>query len=240
MKNNLIMKFDIDVDVKILLNNNIIGESGYKDIFKTTVEEDGLLTIKHGRKKANIRVLKEQINNIYITYSTGGQLKATFIDNDSLDNKEKEIISKEIVNHNDNNATSEKDFNSLGRTIGCIGGAIILGLVFLFFVVDPLSSDSNSGCDSSDCSWAEQKALEDVPELGLAFSTVKSNELKCNAESITDDEIILVKCTTTHEELLDFYGSSTIWYGYLESASGHSYFRAAHADKNEVLSRLRK
>ena len=67
MKNNLIMKFDIDVDVKILLNNNIIGESGYKDIFKTTIEEDGLLTIKHGRKKANIRVLKEQINNIYIT-----------------------------------------------------------------------------------------------------------------------------------------------------------------------------
>ena len=131
MKNNLIIKFDIDVDVKILLNNNIIGESGYKDIFKTTVEEDGLLTIKHGRKKANIRVLKEQINNIYITYSTGGQLKATFIDNDSLDNKEKEIISKEIVNHNDNNVTSEKDFNSLGRTIGClmyiIGTILFLG-----------------------------------------------------------------------------------------------------------------
>ncbi len=131
MKNNLIIKFDIDVDVKILLNNNIIGESGYKDIFKTTVEEDGLLTIKHGRKKANIRVLKEQINNIYITYSTGGQLKATFIDNDSLDNKEKEIISKEIVNHNDNNVTSEKDYNSLGRTIGClmyiIGTILFLG-----------------------------------------------------------------------------------------------------------------
>ena len=134
MKNNLIIKFDIDIDVKILLNNNIIGESGYKDSFKTTIEEEGLLTIKHGRKKANIRVLKEQINNIYVTYSTGGQLKATFIDNDSLDNdennKEKENISKEIVNHN-NIATSEKDFNSLGRTIGClmyiIGAILFLG-----------------------------------------------------------------------------------------------------------------
>lgn len=239
MKNNLIMKFDIDVDVKILLNNNIIGESGYKDIFKTTIEEDGLLTIKHGRKKANIRVLKEQINNIYITYTTEGQIKATFIEMEE-NNKEKEDIPKANINHNNNNATNEKDLEALSGAMGCIVGAIIFGLVFFFFVIDPLSNDSNSGCDTSDCSWAEQKALEDVPELGLAFSTVKSNELKCNAESITDDEIILVKCTTTHEELLDFYGSSTIWYGYLESASGHSYFRAAHADKNEVLSRLRK
>ena len=64
MKDNLIIKFDIDIDVKILLNDNIIGESGYKDTFKTTIEEDGLLTVKHGRKKANIRVLKEQINKI--------------------------------------------------------------------------------------------------------------------------------------------------------------------------------
>lgn len=239
MKNNLIMKFDIDVDVKILLNNNIIGESGYKDIFKTTIEEDGLLTIKHGRKKANIRVLKEQINNIYITYTTEGQIKATFIEMEE-NNKEKEDIPKANINHNNNNATNEKDLEALSGAMGCIVGAIIFGLVFFFFVIDPLSNDSNSGCDTSDCSWAEQKALEDVPELGLAFSTVKSNELKCNAESITDDEIILVKCTTTHEELLDFYGSSTIWYGYLESASGHSYFRAAHADKNEVLSRLRR
>ena len=239
MKNNLIINFDIDVDVKILLNNNIIGESGYKDIFKTTIEEDGLLTIKHGRKKANIRVLKEQINNIYITYTTEGQIKATFIEMEE-NNKEKEDIPKANINHNNNNATNEKDLEALSGAMGCIVGAIIFGLVFFFFVIDPLSNDSNSGCDTSDCSWAEQKALEDVPELGLAFSTVKSNELKCNAESITDDEIILVKCTTTHEELLNFYGSSTIWYGYLESASGHSYFRAAHADKNEVLSRLRK
>ena len=239
MKNNLIINFDIDIDVKILLNNNIIGESGYKDIFKTTIEEDGLLTIKHGRKKANIRVLKEQINNIYITYTTEGQIKATFIEMEE-NNKEKEDIPKANINHNNNNATNEKDLEALSGTMGCIVGAIIFGLVFFFFVIDPLSNDSNSGCDTSDCSWAEQKALEDVPELGLAFSTVKSNELKCNAESITDDEIILVKCTTTHEELLDFYGSSTIWYGYLESASGHSYFRAAHADKNEVLSRLRR
>ncbi len=239
MKNNLIINFDIDVDVKILLNNNIIGESGYKDIFKTTIEEDGLLTIKHGRKKANIRVLKEQINNIYITYTTEGQIKATFIEMEE-NNKEKEDIPKANINHNNNNATNEKDLEALSGAMGCIVGAIIFGLVFFFFVIDPLSNDSNSGCDTSDCSWAEQKALEDVPELGLAFSTVKSNELKCNAESITDDEIILVKCTTTHEELLDFYGSSTIWYGYLESASGHSYFRAAHADKNEVLSRLRR
>lgn len=239
MKNNLIINFDIDIDVKILLNNNIIGESGYKDIFKTTIEEDGLLTIKHGRKKANIRVLKEQINNIYITYTTEGQIKATFIEMEE-NNKEKEDIPKANINHNNNNATNEKDLEALSGAMGCIVGAIIFGLVFFFFVIDPLSNDSNSGCDTSDCSWAEQKALEDVPELGLAFSTVKSNELKCNAESITDDEIILVKCTTTHEELLDFYGSSTIWYGYLESASGHSYFRAAHADKNEVLSRLRK
>lgn len=244
MKDNLIIKFDIDIDVKILLNDNIIGESGYKDTFKTTIEEDGLLTVKHGRKKANIRVLKEQINNISITYSADGQLKATFVSNNSLDkkennkenNKEKENIS-EANNIIDNNVTGEKSNESAIEIVSGLAAVIIVGLLICFFI---LPYFFNNDCDSRQCRFAEQKALEDVPELGFAFSTVKSNELKCKTDSITDDEIVLVKCTTTNEELLDYYGSSTIWYGYLESASGSSYFRWADPIQSNVLSKLRQ
>ena len=98
----------------------------------------------------------------------------------------------------------------------------------------------NDDCNSRQCRFAEEKALEDVPELGFVFSTVKSNELECKTDSITDDEIVLVKCTTTNEELLDYYGSSTIWYGYLESAGGSSYFRWADPIQSNVLSKLRQ
>lgn len=232
MKDNLIIKFDIDIDVKILLNDNIIGESGYKDTFKTTIEEDGLLTIKHGRKKANIRVLKEQINNISITYATDGQIKATFVSDDSLDNKEKENISE-----GNNNVSSEKSNESETKEETSIISVIIFCAVMWFCVIPYFFNDD---CNSRQCRFAEEKALEDVPELGFVFSTVKSNELECKTDSITDDEIVLVKCTTTNEELLDYYGSSTIWYGYLESASGSSYFRWADPIQSNVLSKLRQ
>lgn len=237
MKNNLIIKFDIDINVKILLNNNVIGESGYKDTFKTTLEEDGLLTIKHGTKKANIRVSKDQINNISVTYSTSGQLKATFVSNTSAvkneTNKEETIVEEN--NTVDKNVTNEMPNQNVGVIVTVIICIICVG----YFVLPNLFS-SSSGCDSGQCYMAEQVALQDIPELGHTWYTVKSNELNCNANSITDDEIVLVKCTTTNEELLDYYGSSTIWYGYLESADGYSYFRWADANQSTVLSKLRQ
>lgn len=81
--------------------------------------------------------------------------------------------------------------------------------------------------------------MTDIPELAIVFETVKSNELECNPNSTTDDGIVLVKCTTTHSKIIDYYNSSTIWYGWISYADGSSYFRYASANKDTVLEKLR-
>ena len=132
MKNNLIIKFDIDVDVKILLDNDIIGESGYKDTFKTTIEKDGLLTIKHGMKKANIRVSKEKLNNICVTYSTSGQLKATFIVDASSSKKEEEKSKENPTNNisvNDTSMNAEVQ-NDNNVVVGIITFVVLVAIIW--------------------------------------------------------------------------------------------------------------
>lgn len=125
-------------------------------------------------------------------------------------------------------------------------GAVIIFIITilssLYFGANIFLDNSSNGggnCNTSQCGLAEQYALEDIPELALVWETVKSNELKCNADSITTDDIILVKCTTTHSEIIDYYGSSTIWYGWISSADGSSYFRYADTNKDTVLKKLR-
>ena len=68
-------------------------------------------------------------------------------------------------------------------------------------------------------------ALREIPESILTFDDVMSNELKCEAKEKTDDEIILVQCTTTNKDVIDHYDSETIWYGYQETADGRSHYK---------------
>ncbi len=84
---------------------------------------------------------------------------------------------------------------------------------------------------------SEEAALEYISEQ--AFDTPTKSELSCIANSQEDDGIILVECTTTHDELINYYDSETIWFGYLESADGDSYYRYADSDKDVVLDILR-
>ena len=98
-----------------------------------------------------------------------------------------------------------------------------------------------SGCggmNGVDKSWAEQMALKDISKDTIKTPT--SAELKCTAKSKEKDDIILVKCTTSHEELKKLYKSETIWYGYLETADGKSYYHYMDNDKDKVLEMLRK
>lgn len=117
-----------------------------------------------------------------------------------------------------------------------IGVLCLIALPIIIFIF--VTSD-NSETTIRNGSWAEQMAVEDIPEDAYYWGTLRSNEISCNATSETDDGIILVKCTTNNSELISYYGSSTIWYGYLESADGMSYWHYSSSSSDTVLSNLR-
>ena len=129
-----------------------------------------------------------------------------------------------------------------------IGGIITIILItflcVLMFLAE-LDSNDNTDTDSVSCStlycrMAEDYALEDIPEMALVWDTVKINELICEAEILTADQIALVRCNTSNSEIIKYFGSSEIWYGYIEAADGTSYFRYADSDQAVVLEKLRQ
>lgn len=127
----------------------------------------------------------------------------------------------------------------------CIVAAlIVIGVISIMGDLGGNSENENGdrSCgDSYDCRKAVNYALREVPDVStMLFDDVKSNELKCVGNSITSDEIILVKCTTNHQALIEYYGSSTIWYGYIETADGMYHYQAKDKDKDVVLEKLRK
>lgn len=101
-----------------------------------------------------------------------------------------------------------------------------------------LSLTGCNGVSDAEGSWAEKKALEKISEK--AFDTPKSSELECKAKSKESDGIILVECTTSHEQLIEYYEAKTIWFGYLESADGKSYYYYSDKSKDKVLEMIRK
>ena len=121
---------------------------------------------------------------------------------------------------------------------------LVLGVIVIIAVTGcGYNSNSNfnaGGCNTVVCSEAEIYAKSDIPEIAGVWTTLRSNEIKCNATEVTNDEIILVKCTTTNDELIDYYNSSTIWFGYLAAADGNSYFRWENASRDKVLAALRQ
>lgn len=147
--------------------------------------------------------------------------------------KEKQVNSTDEVNVNYNQNDSNES-NPL-KTISAIISIIVLVIIVINFF--------GNGGHIEGAYLAEQSALEEIPEsvLTLAFEhAVTSNELKCNAKEKTDDEIILVKCTTTNEHIIDYYKSETIWYAYQETADGSYHYRAINPDKNKALESIRK
>lgn len=224
MKNNLVIKFDIDVDVKILFDNNIIGESGYKDTFETIIDKDGLLTIKHGMKKANIRVLKEKQNNISVTYSTSGQLKATFMNNISSNKKEQEETPKENNNTNistntplnnnvqNSNTNSNSTTNNNNNVVGGIVSFIILAAVFygIYSLVFNYSSSSSSskinGCYYITNHLYEGRGTKLCIEKSTVAFTVEGSTVNLYPEYIGNNLYIkneyddtLFRCTASKE-----------------------------------------
>lgn len=131
----------------------------------------------------------------------------------------------------------------IGGIIAIILITFICVLMFLSELISNDNTDSDSDSDSCTtlyCRMAEDYALEDIPEMALVWDTVKINELICKAEVLTADQIALVRCNTSNSEIIKYFGSSEIWYGYIEAADGTSYFRYADSDQAVVLEKLRQ
>ena len=121
---------------------------------------------------------------------------------------------------------------------------LVLGVIVIIAVTGcGYNSNSNfnaGGCNTVVCSEAEIYAKSDIPEIAGMWTTLRSNEIKCNATEVTKDEIILVKCTTTNQDVIDHYDSETIWYGYQETADGRSHYRSINKSKDKVLENMRE
>ena len=264
MENNLTIKFDIDIDVKIYLNHNIIGTSGYKDTFASTIKEDGLLTIKHGMKKANIRVSKEKMNNIAVTYSTSGQLKATFVSSTSEkkeNNKEEEHLTKEKDNITSSNIPTP-NVNQTHNNNGVITTVIIVivvicGYVFLNF--DSLFGSSNNNDDSSDSQvTGEQEAVQQIETLIRSAGTRylylyntytigKVTSANCTYQDYDNNGRYFLSCNYTYNPqngagstMLDREHSGNVNAMFINNGDGTFYYefgRAGSANESEFKSK---
>ena len=106
---------------------------------------------------------------------------------------------------------------------------VIIGIGFFIWGVYWLSggAETNSRRDS-----AERAAVSK-----LAGDYLSPSEISCKYNS-TSGDIIIVKCTTTNDLLIDSFDSNTIWFGYLPSASGSNYRYSVGINKNEVILEL--
>ena len=130
-------------------------------------------------------------------------------------------LNNEQVNNVDNAAESGIDIFNLIRVIIGIGGLIWCAYWFLG------GAETSSHRDS-----AERAAVSK-----LAGDYLSPSEISCKYNS-TSGDIIIVKCTTTNDLLIDSFDSNTIWFGYLPSASGSNYRYSVGIDKDEVISEL--
>lgn len=158
----------------------------------------------------------------------------TTINNTITQNKDvkqlKETEKQNLSNDNQNNSNDSNIFKTISGIIS------IITLVIIFVNMCSNGARIEGGYE------AERYALKEIPEsvLTLAFEPdVTSNELKCEAKEKTDDEIILVKCTTTNEHIIDYYESEIIWYAYQETADGMSHYRSINPDKDTALKNIR-
>lgn len=158
---------------------------------------------------------------------------ATIRDTDSKKTEVKQV-TEPITQKTSNQDENSSDKPDILKVISGIISIIVLIIIFV-------NMCSNGGRIEGGYE-AERYALQEIPKsvLTLAFEPdVTSNELKCKAKEKTDDEIILVKCTTTNKHIIDYYESETIWYAYQETADRMSHYRSINPDKDTALKNLR-
>lgn len=142
-------------------------------------------------------------------------------------------------NKNTNTNVNQSNENNSTGAFEIIGTLVIIGIIVVI-VIRAFNGGSSGNKNIENGYLAKQHALEDVAEDSFYLGTPKSNQLSCEAKERTNDDIVLVLCSTTIEEIKEHYGgASSFWYGYLESADGNSYWHYSSSSKDKVLSELR-
>lgn len=178
-------------------------------------------------KKLRLEII-DYINNQLTNVKVNSQIENT----DIKPNNTKVETSNVEKNNERKNTSNDKQNNNVAKIIG----AIVSIIIFIVIIGNVFGTDTTiEGGDD-----AVFYALREIPESILTFDDVMSNELKCEAKEKTDDEIILVQCTTTNQDVIDHYDSETIWYGYQETADGRSHYRSINKSKDTVLENMRK
>ena len=193
------------------------------------------VTLKNGKtdvfnisdKKLRLEII-DYINNQLTNVKVNNQ-----IENSDINTKDTKVETTNVEKNNEReNTSNDKQNNNVAKIIG----AIVSIIIFIVIIGNVFGTDTTiEGGDD-----AVFYALREIPESILTFDDVMSNELKCEAKEKTDDEIILVQCTTTNQDVIDHYDSETIWYGYQETADGRSHYRSINKSKDKVLENMRK
>ena len=194
---------------------NVILKNGKSDVFNIS------------DKKLRLEII-DYINNQLTNVKVNNQ-----IENSDINTKNTKVETTNVEKNNERENTSNDKQNT---NVAKIIGAIVSIIIFIVIIGNVFGTDTTiEGGDD-----AVFYALREIPESILTFDDVMSNELKCEAKEKTDDEIILVQCTTTNQTVIDHYDSETIWYGYQETADGRSHYRSINKSKDTVLKNMRK
>lgn len=217
---------EIYSDKLILIGEKKSIEYKFTDILEVS-NFMGSLSIGLKNGKYNSISIKDKKLRLEIIDYINNQLTNVKSNTQVETNNPKENLTQNTSSENQNNTGG----NNILKTISAIISAIVLVIIgFNFF-----GGGSIEGADD-----AVFYALREIPASILTFDEVMSNELKCEAKEKTDDEIILVKCTTTNQDVIDHYDSETIWYGYQETADGRSHYRSINKSKDKVLENMRE
>lgn len=249
-KEDAILKIKDD-SFSITTRDNSIIKIPYSDIKDYEYSDNEKLTIKRKHNSdiiievdfdiTLINTLKEIVKN-----SNSYKQQVDFKTNDSIQTKKEEVLSNDtnfqekIKNTNEISHNTNDSQTTIANDIPvkAIVGTLVSIIIFIVILYNVFTPDKTKIIEGG--SEAVFYALREIPESVLTFDDVMSNELKCEAKEKTDDEIILVQCTTTNQDVIDHYDSETIWYGYQETADGRSHYRSINKSKDTVLENMRK
>ena len=239
-KNHAILKLKDDT-LTITTNDGNLIKIPYSNIKNSSYHEDDeqLHIIQYGGSTTYLGMKKDQqlINQLR---EISQQKNEEIIQTEYVKTEQKEInsvkkmpsesIDQESQTTTLNNAQVSNDDSATSIRVNIFDLIpVIIGIGFFIWGVYWLSggAETNSRRDS-----AERAAVSK-----LAGDYLSPSEISCKYNS-TSGDIIIVKCTTTSDILIDSFDSNTIWFGYLPSASGSNYRYSVGINKNEVILEL--
>ena len=239
-KNDAILKIKDD-SLTITTNDGNLIKIPYSNIKNSSYHEDDeqLHIIQYGGSTTYLGMKKDQqlINQLR---EISQQKNEEIIQTEYVKTEQKEInsvkkmpsesIDQESQTTTLNNAQVSNDDSATSIRVNIFDLIpVIIGIGFFIWGVYWLSggAETNSRRDS-----AERAAVSK-----LAADYLPPSEISCKSNRTCGD-IIIVKCTTTSDILIDSFDSNTIWFGYLPSASGSNYRYSVGINKNEVILEL--